>query len=181
MPRGYQLGRRQASVDRTSAAILEATRQLVAAGGPRPSAAAIARRAGVSRVTVYNRFGSVSGLLDRLHPDTRRRSDAMAPTAGARESLHAHLGATAASWAVNPALYRNLPRPPEPDAEAIRALVELLAAEDALRPGCSLKEAEDVIAVVSAFATFDRLHRDGRRPVAAVAEVLMRLASAALA
>lgn len=86
-----------------------------------------------------------------------------------------------AAWAASPALFRHLPEPPEPDPRAIRGLVERLAAEDALRPGCSLKEAEDVITVLSAFGTFDRLHRDGRRPPASVADILTRLASATLA
>ena len=60
-------------------------------------------------------------------------------------------------------------------------LAERLAAQDSLRPGCSLREAEDVIAVLSSFAAFDRLYHDGRRPVSAVAEVLMRLAAGILA
>jgi hypothetical protein len=38
-----------------------------------------------------------------------------------------------------------------------------------------------VIATLTAFAVFDRLHRDGRRSPAAVADVLMRLASGILA
>jgi hypothetical protein len=38
----------------------------------------------------------------------------------------------------------------------------------------------DVIGLLSSFAVFDRLHRDGRRPAAAVADVLMRMASAIL-
>ena len=40
----------------------------------------------------------------------------------------------------------------------------------------SLKEAEDVIAVLTSFAAFDRLHQDGRRSTAAVIEILMRMA-----
>src|SRR4029077_16925037 len=61
--RSYRLGRRQAAVDRTRAAILPAARDLLASGEPTLSAAAVAQRAGVSRITVYNRFGSKGGLL----------------------------------------------------------------------------------------------------------------------
>jgi len=179
--RGYRLGRRQAAVDRTHSAIVAAARALVAAGARRPSATAVARRAGVSRATVYNRFGSIASLLDRLGPDVATAPLAPAAGVGAREALHSHFRAVTSAWAIDPALYRHLPSPPEPSPEAIRGLVDRLAADDALRPGCSLKEAEDVIALLSAFPSFDRLHRDGRRPAGAVADILMRLAGATLA
>ena len=83
--------------------------------------------------------------------------------------------------AANPALYRNLPAADREDNEACRALAERLAAADGLRPGCSLKEAEDVLTALTTFAVFDRLHKDGRRSAAAVGEILMRLASEFLA
>src|SRR5260370_17937854 len=73
MNRAYRLGRRQAAVDRTGRAILEAARQAVAdtpAGSP--SVGAIARRAGVSRLTIYNRFGGKDGLLRALAPQAPR-------------------------------------------------------------------------------------------------------------
>ena len=38
-----------------------------------------------------------------------------------------------------------------------------------------------MIAVLSSFPVFDRLHKDGRRSPSAVTEVLMRLASGILA
>jgi hypothetical protein len=56
------------------------------------------------------------------------------------------------------------------------ALAERLAAHDKIRPGCSLKEAEDVIGILTSFAVFDRLHKGGRRSPSAVAEILMRMA-----
>src|SRR5258708_14043635 len=76
MNRAYRLGRRQAAVDRTSQAILEAGRQAVAdtpAGSP--SVGAIARRAGVSPLTIYNRFGSKAGLLRALAPQAPRTTE----------------------------------------------------------------------------------------------------------
>src|SRR5260370_38521576 len=55
----HDLGKRQAGVDRTRAAVLAAARELVAAGGGSElSVGAVARRAGVSRLTIYNRFRS---------------------------------------------------------------------------------------------------------------------------
>lgn len=179
MSRGYRLGRRQAAVDRTTASILAAARELV---GQSPSSqlsvGAVARRAGVSRITVYNRFGSRGRLLEALAPARPHREPA-APDP--REALRSHILRACATWAANPALYRHLPEAERDDAEADHALAEALAAADALRPGCSLKEAGDVIAVLTSFAVFDRLHKDGRRPAAAVGEILTRLASGILA
>ena len=170
MPRSYRLGRRQAAVDRTAASILSATRELVAETGRGVSVAAIARRAGVTRVTVYNRFGSLAALLEAIAAPLRIDAD------GLRE----HLERSCAAWAEHPALYRQL-RDERTYGDQARRLAERLAATDALRPGCSLREAEDVIGVLSSFPVFDRLHKDGRRSPSAVTEVLMRLASGILA
>src|SRR2546421_11463430 len=75
MPRrSYHLGRRQAAVERTQARILKAVRALlVARGNPDFSIEAVARRARVTRVTVYQRFGSRSKLLEALFDDLARR------------------------------------------------------------------------------------------------------------
>jgi hypothetical protein len=139
------------------------------------SIGSVARRAGVTRATVYNRFGSRSGLLAALAPTTTASG---APTTGdARDAVHAFLVAASSRWAANPALYRHLPLADDPP----RVLAEHLAAADALRPGCSLREAEDVLAALASFPVFDRLHRDGRRTASAVAEILMRLTAGILA
>jgi AcrR family transcriptional regulator len=180
MARGYRLGRRQPAVDQTARAIVSAARELVS---EQPSSAvtvsAIARRAAVSRITVYNRFGSREGVLEALAASPA----ASLPAHGdAREALRAYVESSSSRWAASPALFRHLPLPAgEAAAHEVRELAERLAAADALRPGCSLREAEDVIGALSSFAIFDRLHRDGRRSPAAVADVLMRLASGILA
>jgi len=173
MTRSYRLGRRQASVDRTSSMILASARELAAQGrGPLVSVGEVARRAGVSRITVYNRFRSREGLMQAIAPR---------PPGGDTDDLRQHLQASCSAWAANPALFRNL-RPDEGAlADASRRIAASLASSDALRPGCSLKEAEDVIAVLSSFPVFDRLHKDGRRSASAVSEILIRLASAILA
>ena len=180
MPRAYRLGRRSTSVERTYQDMLRAARELVEAGpSSAVSLAAVARRAGVARATVYNRFRSRAGLLHALAPSRPK----VAEDAGeATVRLRRYLDQACALWAVDPPLYRHLPAPPsQPDTEIERAIAEQLASEDALRPGCSLKEAEDVIAALASFATFDRLHKDGRRAPSAVADILMRLAGGILA
>jgi AcrR family transcriptional regulator len=183
----HDLGKRQAGVDRTRAAVLTAARELVAAGGGSTlNVGAVARRAGVSRLTIYNRFGSRSGLLRAVAGEAQRRTLPPATANGSRDprtELHDRIAAACATWASDPALFRALPAATSAgDAAALRdrALAERLAGSDQLRPGCSLKEAEDVIGVLTSFGVFDRLHQDGRRSPAAVAEILMRLAAAIL-
>jgi AcrR family transcriptional regulator len=175
--RKYTLGRRQASIDSTAASIVAAARlelERVPAGGL--SVGAVARRAGVTRATVYNRFGSRQGLIAALAPSAAAPSS----TAGdPRDAVNAYLSSRCALWATNPALYRHLPE--AEDGGVARTIAEGLASADALRPGCSLREAQDVIATLGSFPTFDRLHQDGRRSAPAVAEILMRLAGGILA
>jgi hypothetical protein len=179
--RAYQLGRRQPSVERTRAAILAAARGLLAAGPAGAlSVGAVAREAGVSRLTIYNRFGSRAGLLDALVPRPGPLSDD--PAGDPTELLRRRISRACSAWSTDPALYRNLPIAGlQGELEGDRMLAERLAAGDRLRPGCSIKEAQDVIGVLTAFETFDRLHQDGRRTVAAVADILMRLAAGILA
>ena len=177
--RSYRLGRRQAAADQTRIRILNAAHDLIASGSP-AAVGEIARRAGVSRITVYNRFGSRAGLLDALSaadsPSTPE------PEIPARDQLQLHLARACRRWAADPAFFRHLPAGARPGEDEIgRELAERLAHEDALRPGCSIKEAEDVIAVLISFPVFDRLHKDGRRPAAGVAEILMRLAAGVVA
>jgi AcrR family transcriptional regulator len=179
MPRPYRLGRRQEAVDRTAQSILFAARELVSRS---PAAAVsvgqIARLAGVSRLTVYQRFGSRAGLLEGLRP----RPHANPHLDGdARAALSRHFVEACTAWAADPGLHRHLPPPAAGDGDTNRGLAERLLADDALRPGCSLREAEDVIAALGSFAVFDQLHRDGRRSPAVVAEILMRLAGGILA
>lgn len=156
------------SIERTADQILAAARSELEEQG-RLSVGAVARRAGVTRATIYNRFGSRTELLRRLAP---------APAAAAPD-LEGFLTARCDRWAASPALYRHLPE--VDDAGATRRLAEDLARLDLLRPGCSIKEAQDVLAMLGSFPVFDRLHQDGRRSSAAVADVLLRLARGILA
>jgi AcrR family transcriptional regulator len=184
VPRSYELGRRRGAVEGTRRAILAAARDLVGSGDAAFSTDAIARRAGVSRITVYNHFGSKAGLLLELAAGAHHAHEqAGQEPADPRDQLRKRITASCALWASNPGLFRHLPRVGGVEFErqaADRALAERLAAGDQLRPGCSLKEAQDVIGAVSSFEVFDRLHQDGRRPQTAVVEILMRLASTLL-
>jgi AcrR family transcriptional regulator len=184
-PRPYRLGRRKDAVDRTRSTILAAARDLVTELGPDSSIGRVAERADVSRITVYNQFGSKARLLEAL---TESRSTPATPVAehdpNGRAQLRSRIDQACATWAADPDLYRRLRGQgswADEDSELDRTLAERLAAGDQLRPGCSIKEAEDVIGILTSFQAFDRLHKGGRRSVSAVAEVLMRMAVGVLA
>jgi AcrR family transcriptional regulator len=67
MSRPYRLGQREESVRQTRETILEATADLLTAVGLRGvTIEAVARNAGVSRVTVYDHFQHKAGLLEGL-------------------------------------------------------------------------------------------------------------------
>ena len=184
--RPYRLGLRQKAADATRTAILASARELLAAGDHSAiGVGAVAARAGVSRLTVYNRFGSKAGLLQAVLDEARRGASSLLPpaTGDPRDRLRHRIAESCVKWAADPALFRRLPElgvvEREP-SDLDRSLAEGLAAADQLRPGCSLREAEDVIGALTSFATFDRLHKDSRRSSAAVAEILMRLLGAIL-
>jgi AcrR family transcriptional regulator len=182
--RPYRLGKRVAEVERTRAAIVAAAHDLVTAGAE-PSVAAVAARAGVARLTVYNRFGSKSALLGALAERSLPVGPQSEPPVAAapRDALRQRINAASALWASDPLLFRRLHAIAAGDVAAAgenRALAERLANADELRPGCSIKEAEDVLDVLTSFATFDRLQKDGRRSSGAVGEILGRLAGSIL-
>ncbi len=187
--RAYRLGpRRQAELTRTRSSILAAARELVSEHGPDSSVGKVAERAGVSRITIYNQFGSKAGLLEALSAETGPPppgTPAAEPGADPADDLRRRIEQASAAWAANPRLYRQLAgralgaaglvSGAHPDHD--HALAERLAAADRLRPGCSIKEAEDVIGILTSFPVFDRLHKEGRRSPSAVAEILLRMAS----
>ena len=180
--RRYRLGpRRAAEIERTRARILAAARRLVAELGPETGVGKVAELAGVSRITVYNRFGSKAGLLEALSADLGPNSRGVpADTAGdPGVELRRRIERACAAWAADPVLYRRLPgrHAEAQQSEADHELAERLAAHDLLRPGCSIREAADVIGILTSFPAFDRLHGRGRRSPSAVAEILLRMAS----
>jgi AcrR family transcriptional regulator len=176
----YRLGRRQEAVDRTRSDILSAARDLITELGPGFSLSGVAGRAAVSRITVYNQFGSRAGLINALASEARSAPSLAEPASDPRAELRRRITQACVTWAVNPGLYRQLLghtgwAPQESGAE--RTLAEALGGSDQLRAGCSIKEAEDVIGILTSFPAFDRLHQGGRRSASAVAEILVRLAS----
>src|SRR5947209_5962753 len=74
-PRPYRLGQRQAAAEQTRARIIAAARELLVAreGFSGFTIDAVARQAGVARMTVYYQFGSKLGLLEALFDDLAAR------------------------------------------------------------------------------------------------------------
>jgi AcrR family transcriptional regulator len=188
--RNYRLGpRRVAEIERTRARILAAARTLVAELGPQAGVGKVAELAGVSRITVYNQFGSKARLLDALSADLGYGLQAVPAEAGADPAadLRRRIEQACAAWAADPLLHQQLlrrllgHRGEAGQSEADHALAERLAAHDRLRPGCSIREAADVIGILTSFPAFDRLHGRGRRSPSAVAEILLRMASGVMA
>src|SRR2546425_11700828 len=113
-PRPYRLGRRQAAVDRTRARILTAARALlVARGNTDFSIEAVARRARVTRATVYQRFGSRPKLLEALFDDLALRGG-MRDLADAfrrpdpEEALARFIATFGRFWTAHRAIHRRL-------------------------------------------------------------------------
>jgi AcrR family transcriptional regulator len=74
-PRPYNLGLRKAAAEETRTRIIEAARQLLAApdGIAGFNVDAVARQAGVARMTVYYQFGTRLGLLEAIYDDLGTR------------------------------------------------------------------------------------------------------------
>jgi AcrR family transcriptional regulator len=195
-PRPYRLGRRQAAIDRTRARILQAARALLIA---RDSAAfsidRVARRARVTRATVYQRFGSRSKLLEALFDDLARRGGmgnlASAFSEADPELALARFVATFGRfWTAHRAIHRRLLALGALDAGLERTLrarqewrrqgLRLIVARLRERDGRSTQnEMIDLLFALTSFQTFDVLAGPKRTP-AAVTPLVLRAARAVL-
>jgi len=202
-PRPYRLGRRQAAVDKTRARILRAARAvLLAPRAPRSgtgfSIDAVARRARVTRATVYHQFGSWRGLLEALFDELaaeggmhelatafrqRDPDDALAlfvKTFGrfwtADRRAHRRLQGRAA---LDPALQHAIDARQEWRRQGLRVLVGRWRERHGRPTAAALGETIDVLFTLTSFHTFDTLAGAGRTP-ADVTPLVLRLARAVL-
>ena len=114
-PRAYNLGRRKAATEETRGRIIEASRRLLAApdGVSALTVEAVAREAGVARMTVYYQYGSKGALLDALYDDLAARGlvAALQPVFGAPDARTAFLAlidAFSSFWAGDRVITRRL-------------------------------------------------------------------------
>jgi len=198
--RAYRLGLRQAAAEQTRQRILTAARDLLAA--PRGLSAftidAVAKQAGVARMTVYHQFGSKSGLLEALCDtlamrggiqqmgNVYREADPLAAMdqffavfAGFWDSDRLVIRRLNSLGALDPVLERVLRGRAERRRQHASALVGRLT-ETLGRPSLeSFHEAVAILHTLSSFETFDCLAGAKRNPLA-VLPLVQRLARAAL-
>ena len=198
-PRPYQLGRRQAAVDRTRARILKAARALlVARGGGAFSIEAVARRARVTRVTVYQRFGSRSKLLEALFDELARQGGMWDLADAFRQpdpqaALERFVTTFARFWTAHRPIHRRLLALAALDQELERTLrarqewrrqgLRVIVGRWRERAGgpaaAAPDETIDALFALTGFETFDLLAGPTRTP-AQVAPIVLRIARAVL-
>ena len=190
-PRAYRAEGRRAASAETRARILEAARGLLDGGGPLSfSVDAIAERADVARMTVYNHFGSKRGLVEALSDELAARGGIgrlpeafMAPTAGAglRRLVEVFVG----FWDAEQVAIRRLRALNAIDPEltrgnrdvrrrqAIEVLAERFAVESGAISAAELDQVVDQIWVLTAFDAYDHLASTGKS-VDEIVEVLWK-------
>jgi len=195
-PRPYRMGKRLAMASATRRRILEASRQLLA--GPTEtdlSMDAIARRADVSRLTIYYQFKSRPGLLEALYDYLAMRGNmrGMAEVfheSDPRVALEKLVDTFVGFWSSDPVVIRRLRAMAALDAE----IAEGIRARDARRrhaageimrrlaPGTKKAKqqnlAADLLSMLTSFESYDALARAGhsRAQITAAVIRLVRLA-----
>jgi AcrR family transcriptional regulator len=198
--RAYRLGRRRTRAEETRARLLTAAERILMRrnGVAAFSLESIARRAGVSRLTVYHQFGSKVGLLEALYDDLALRARLAERIAAAfqlpdsQAVLDAIVMAFAAFWSGQRSVIRRLRSmavldstfrgATDRDARRLQvmrtALLRLAAAS-----GRSLADADEcarVLAMLTSFETFDALAGPGVETAGAAA-IVQRLVHGAVA
>ena len=199
--RSYNLGVRRSRMAKTRAGILEAARALFAQEGVhRVSVKAIAEKASVSRKTVYNHFGSKTGLLSALLDSLDEQAN-IEKTARAMalpdpvEALRAYIRTNCQLWAADITVYRNVFRAAPFDRElehavyqqerdrkaAVAWLVRRISRTGRLDPQISKWEAVDMIWLLTHLESFDFLYRREGAKLDSVSSILVRMAERILA
>lgn len=199
-PRPYRLGQRRASVERTRSRIISAARDLIVASGGFAgfSIDAVARQAGVARMTVYYQFGSKLGLLEALFDDLAARGlVGRLPAAFAQaeplSALSEFVTAFTHFWAsdrlvmrrvralaaLDPDFEQAVRARDERRREGLRVIVGRLV-EKYWRPAPeSLDDVVNILHTLTSFETFDALAGSERSPED-IGPVVERLARAVL-
>ena len=197
-PRAYRMDKRQAARDLTRARVLDAVRQLLADDSTRDlSMEAVARRADVSRLTIYYQFGSRAGLLEALFDylatrgNMQRMADVFqAPTPS--RALDNMVSTFVGFWSADPSVMRRLRAMAVLDGEidqGVRARDErrVYIAQEILKRANQTKrldahqvQAAEVLSMLTSFETYDALARSGQTDDQIVA-TLRSLAQSVLA
>ena len=198
-PRPYRMRRRQQAVDRTRAHILAAARGVLRSPASADfSLDAVARRARVTRLTVYHRFGSRRGLLEALFDDLAARGGlhelrSAFHAADPEAALARYVTLFGRFWASARPVLRRLNALAVLDPELGRAIaarqewrrqgLQVIAtrvAERHGRPAPAMHDPViDTLFTLTSFATFDTLAGPRHTP-ASVAPLVLGLARATL-
>jgi AcrR family transcriptional regulator len=179
-PRAYRMDKRQAARDLTRARILDAVRQLLADDSTRDlSMEAVARRADVSRLTIYYQFGSRAGLLEALFDHLAARGNmqrlaavfqAPTPSVAVDRMVSTFVG----FWSADPSVMRRLRAMAVLDGEinqgvrARDARRAQIAREILKRTGQTKRldahqaQAADILSMLTSFETYDALAQGGQ-------------------
>jgi AcrR family transcriptional regulator len=203
-PRAYNLGQRQLATDQTRSRIIAAARELLAdeSGAAGFTVEAVARQAGVARMTVYYQFKSKRGVLEALFDDLANRGLMPQLRPVFQEPVPARaldrlIGAFAAFWDSDRIVLRRARSLAALDAE----IAESVRERDEMRRGhlrkilqrfheekgsphapaapAALATAIDVLHMLTSFETFDTLLTGGRSLDEAT-RIVRQLAAAAL-
>lgn len=198
-PRIYASAKRDAAAERTRQRLVRAAVKLMKskAGSRSVSLDSVARAAGVSRLTVYNQFGSRRGLFEALFDDRARRGGMQRMTQimsgpDPRAGLEQLIELFCDFWSSEHATIARLVGAAGSDAELNegilarnerrrRALSVLVGRMDPLRgtPPQTLTDLVDVLFVLTGFSVFTELARAGRDG-AAVCRLIKNVAGAAV-
>lgn len=180
-PRPYTLGKRQADIDETRERILAAANRLLVGESPTVasfSIDAVAREAGVARMTVYYQFQSRAGLLEALF-DHLSLSGGIARMPDvfhdprSEQSLRRYIAILYEMFATHRHAFRRLRGFASIDPELRRAMdgrderrrmgSRVVASHFPERPapGLTLEERAGLIYTLSSFETFDTLAEPG--------------------
>jgi AcrR family transcriptional regulator len=199
-PRPYKLGQRQLAADQTRSRIVAAARELLAdeTGPPSFTVDAVARQAGVARMTVYYQFRSKRGVLEALFDDLANRG--LMPLLGPvfhepepARALDGLIAAFAAFWnsdrivlrraralaALDLEIAESLRARDERRREHLRKILERLYERKRPATAAALSSTVDVLHMLTSFETFDAL-LSGERSVEDTTRVVRQLAAAAL-
>ncbi|MGE5407241.1 MAG: TetR/AcrR family transcriptional regulator [Syntrophothermus sp.] len=187
--RPYRPARGSARVARTRARIMEAVRELLAEGRfHEATVAEVAARAGVSRATLYQHFGTRVGLVDAIC-ETLADNPALVALRGApeQESGAAIIGyflrETVRFWASEEAIHRHLyglavidpaaadfvARQGRDRRREVERVVAALEERGALDPALGPDEAGTLLMLLSSFGAYDELRASGLGEAAVVA------------
>jgi AcrR family transcriptional regulator len=185
MPRPYSMEKRQAASSETRSRILEASRQLLASESETDlSMDAIARRADVSRLTIYYQFDSRTGLLEALYDylaqrGNMRRMPEVFHEPDPRAAINRAVGIFVGFWASDPVAIRRLRGMAALDPEIGRGiqardarrhqifnqiLKRLAAKERKEFTEEQFNSMSDVLAMLTGFAAYDALAGAGHSP-----------------